>query len=110
MKLIEVLRIRNFFYLWCGQVVSNLGDRFSYLALVFLIMWEWGGSALDVGFLMIFVSVPALLFGPIAGVFVDRWDRRRVMIVADILRGSLIFSLIFATKLFQACLVVFSCS
>ncbi|MGE5559869.1 MAG: MFS transporter [Chloroflexota bacterium] len=82
-----VLRNPRFLKLFTGQIISLLGDSVAYMGLSFLILYRLGGSALDVGKLMIAATIPTLVLGPIAGVFVDRWSRRRVMIVADVVRA-----------------------
>lgn len=68
------------------------------LAAASVLIYSLTGSALNVGLLMIATAVPSLFVGPIAGVFVDRWDRRRTMIVADLLRVALLAALPFATS------------
>src|SRR5262245_60094732 len=90
-----VLRRRNFTLLWLAQLISELGSGFT-LAAASVLIYRLTGSALNVGLLMIATAIPSLLVGPIAGVFVDRWDRRRTMIVADLLRLGLLAALPFA--------------
>ncbi|MBU7030991.1 MAG: MFS transporter, partial [Theionarchaea archaeon] len=97
----------NFCFLWIGQLVSTLGDRFNYMALLALILYKLGGSAFDVGKLMIFATIPTILFSPIAGVYVDRVDRRKLMIGADILRGILVLAIPFTTGLYQIYILTF---
>lgn len=103
----EVLRERNFSLLWSGQVISNFGDRFNYMAVMGLILFNWEGSALDAGFMFIFMTLPALLFGPIAGVVVDRYDKKRVMILCDIVRAAFVAMLPFVSSLLQVYVIVF---
>ena len=79
--------------LWLGQLISFIGDYFNYLAIPITIN-QLTGSAGMVGLSFIANALPALLFGPIAGVFVDRLDRRRVMIASDLLRGLLVLCLL----------------
>ena len=74
-------------------MISFIGDYFNWLAIPIVIN-RLTGSATMVGLSMISNAVPALVLGPIAGVFVDRWDRRKVMIVADILRAILVLLLL----------------
>lgn len=74
-----ILRRRNFTLLWLAQLISELGSGFT-LAAASVLIYSLTGSALNVGLLMIATAVPSLFVGPIAGVFVDRWDRRRTMI------------------------------
>jgi DHA3 family macrolide efflux protein-like MFS transporter len=82
----SVLRNRHFLALWLGQVVSNIGDYFYFLAVP-LTVNRLTGSTTAMALSMMSIFLPQLLFGLIAGVFVDRWNRKRTMIVADILRG-----------------------
>ncbi len=86
---IHVLRNRNFAALWIGQTISFVGDYFYWLAVPILVE-RLTGSALMVGLSLISTTLPMLLLGPLAGVLVDRWDRRRTMIAADVLRALLV--------------------
>lgn len=85
----SLLRNRSFIALWLGQTVSFVGDYFQWLAIPIMVE-RLTGSALMVGLSVISNALPMLLLGPIAGVFVDRWNRKRTMIVADLLRGLLV--------------------
>src|SRR5512146_3196363 len=80
---------RNFVALWIGQTVSFLGDYFYFLAIPIMVN-QLTGSALMVGLSTISSALPMLLLGPVAGVFVDRWNRKTIMIVSDVLRGLLV--------------------
>src|SRR5437016_4529008 len=90
----EALRLPEFRALWIGQAVSQLGDGLTALAALTLVN-RLTGSTSAVATLAIVITAPQLLLGLHAGVFVDRWDRRRVMITSDLLRGLLILSLVF---------------
>ena len=85
----RLLRNRSFMALWMGQTISFIGDYFYWLAIPIMVE-KLTGSALMVGLSVISTALPMLLLGPVAGVFVDRWDRRRTMIAADVLRGLLV--------------------
>lgn len=77
---------RNYRYLWLGYLVSQIGDWFNLLASAALIAALTNtGTALSYLFLARFL--PQFLFSPFAGVLADRYDRRWVMIVSDVLRG-----------------------
>ena len=84
---------RNFRLLWLGQVVSQLGDWFNYVAL-YALLFELTRSATAVASLMVVQMLPMALVGPSAGVVVDRFDRRRIMIAADLVRGVAILGLL----------------
>ncbi len=77
--------------LWLGQTISFIGDYFYWLAIPIMVE-RLTGSALQVGLSIMASALPVLLLGPVAGVFVDRWDRKRTMIVADLLRALLVLA------------------
>jgi MFS family permease len=81
--LFGVLRIRDYRLLASGQLLSSLGDWFLLLAVPYYVL-ELTGSAMASGFSLAAGTVPALVLGPLAGALVDRWNRLRVMIAADL--------------------------
>lgn len=89
---VGLMKNKNFLFLWLGQAVSSLGDWVIVVAMISLV-YKLSRSSLAVGTLMAFKMFPALLFGSIAGVIVDRFDRRRLMIACDVIRGLLILIL-----------------
>ncbi|MCM8780772.1 MAG: MFS transporter [Candidatus Omnitrophica bacterium] len=100
-KFSEVLKNRNFFFLWLGQLISQLGDRLDQMALIGFIYSRAPGSTLQIAKALSFTILPIFLIGPIAGVYVDRWDRRRTMYICDFLRAGLVVSIplfLFYTK------------
>ena len=84
---------RNYRLLWLGQIVSQLGDWFNSVAIYALLL-ELTGSATSVALMIIVQFLPMALIGPLAGVVVDRVNRRRLMIAADILRGLAVLVLL----------------
>ncbi|MBL8144338.1 MAG: MFS transporter [Acidobacteria bacterium] len=84
---------RNFRFLWLGQVVSQLGDWFNAIA-VYALLLDLTGSATAVAVMMVVQQLPSALLGPWAGALVDRFDRRRVMIAADICRAVIVLGLV----------------
>lgn len=80
---------RDFRLLWLGQIIARLGDNFYWLALLITVN-ELTGSTLAMGLTTISLALPQLLLGLPAGVLVDRFDRRKVMIASDVLRGGLV--------------------
>jgi len=73
---------RNFFPMWIGQVLSLMGSRVVQFALIWYLA-QTTGSATTLALAALVGLVPEILLGPIAGAYVDRWDRQMVMIVAD---------------------------
>jgi DHA3 family macrolide efflux protein-like MFS transporter len=96
----------EFLRLWAGLSTSGLGDWVGYTALT-LYMYKVTGSATALAILTIVRSLPVLLLGPFAGVVVDRFSRRRVMIVSDLARAFLYALLPFATSLPQIVTIAF---
>ena len=85
---------RNYRNLWLGQVVSETGDYFNNVA-VFALVMEKSGSGMVVSGVMLARAIPAVLAGPIAGVLLDRLDRRKIMIASDLVRAVVAFGFIF---------------
>ncbi|HSJ29698.1 MAG TPA: MFS transporter [Acidimicrobiia bacterium] len=90
----DLLRIRDFRLLFAGQAMSNWGDGLTTLTLLILTQ-RLTGSVAAVAGTAIAVALPSLLLGMLAGVYVDRWDRRKVMIASDVVRGLLVLGFIF---------------
>ncbi len=84
-----VFRNRSFSLLWTGQLISTMGSALTSLAASIYI-YRLTGSALSVGLMLMATAAPSLLVGLFAGVFVDRYDRKKIMITADLLRAILI--------------------
>ena len=79
---------RDFLILLVGQGISAIGDAVSFTALPLLVL-ALTGSGLAMGVVGVLQSIPDLLFGMVAGVFADRLDRRRMMLLADLGRAGL---------------------
>lgn len=92
---------RNFRLLALGQGVSQFGDFVLYMTLSVWIAAKVGAgqswAPLAFGATMIASQIPSLVIGPWAGVFVDRWQHRRTMIIMDVLRACIIASMILFT-------------
>ena len=88
------LRITDFRRLWLGQIVSVVGDKIHTIAMAMMV-YSITGSMLQMGVMLGVTLLPAALFGLPAGVYVDRWDRRRTMMIADIIRAAIVVSIPF---------------
>lgn len=94
---LRLVRNRNFSLLWVGQFISLLGDRIHIIALGALVAGR--GSELELGLTFAATAVPSVVLGPLAGVLVDRWDRRRTMIACDVIRAGLVLAVPFAFEI-----------
>jgi MFS family permease len=86
---VAIFRNRAFVYLWIGQLVSTIGDALTSLAAG-IIVFQKTGSILNVGIMLMVSAIPTLFFGLIAGVFVDRLDRKTIMIVSVVIRAAIV--------------------
>jgi MFS family permease len=77
-------RRRNFAVLWLGGLLSLMGDWMLMTALP-LVVYQLTGSTVALGAAVLAKALPRVAVGAFAGVFVDRWDRRRTMLIADVL-------------------------
>jgi len=93
-----IFRNRNFTLLWSGELISTIGSSLTSLAASILI-YRLTNSALSVGLMLMATAAPSLILGLIAGVFVDRFDRKRIMISADLIRALLVFLIPFLVPL-----------
>ena len=92
---VPLLRQRSFAALWWGQLISILGERLTYLALVGLLAehtdhFRTANSSLLLSILANVMLAPVLAFAPFTGAWVDRSNLKRVMVVSDVLRGGLV--------------------
>ncbi len=85
--MLTVLRRRDFALLWFGGLISIAGDWVLYAALPFFV-YERTGSTIATAGMILASLAPGVLLGSVAGVFVDRWDRRRVLVVANLLQAG----------------------
>ena len=84
-----IIKNKNFVFLWIGHFISHSGDSIYAIALPWMIL-EMTGSKTLTGLVSMSAYLPALIFGLYAGVIVDYYNRKRVMIVSDILRALLV--------------------
>jgi MFS family permease len=86
---------RNYRYTWSGQVVSEIGDHFNNVA-VFSLALATTRSGLVVTGVMLARAIPAVMAGPLAGVVLDRMDRKQIMIASDLIRAVVALGFILA--------------
>jgi MFS family permease len=89
----DVLRLRNYRLLWTGQLISEAGDGLTNLTLLLLVNALTGSTA-ALAAMAIVLAIPPLTIGLVAGTYVDRIDRRRIMLISDGLRAVLVLGFI----------------
>ncbi|MEO0841792.1 MAG: MFS transporter [Cyanobacteria bacterium J06643_5] len=95
---LPVLKNTNFLALWAGQVFCQLADKVYLVLMIALIntQFQSQGSSISgwVSALMMTFTIPAVLFGSLAGVFVDRWVKKQVLVSTNIWRGILVLGIV----------------
>jgi MFS family permease len=99
-----LVRNRNYRWIWTGQIVSEVGDHFNNVAVLSLAMDETH-SGTAVAAILLSRAIPAIIVGPFAGVLLDRFDRRKIMIASDLVRGFVALGFILAIRFEQAWLL-----
>jgi len=84
--------LRDFLLIWFGQLVSGVGSRLTSFALGVWV-YETTGSTTKFALVFVAMAVPVVLISPFAGALVDRWDRRRTMIVCELVSAGTIAAL-----------------
>ncbi|URZ09047.1 MFS transporter [Clostridium felsineum] len=97
MKKFDLLKNKNFMLLWFAHSVSSLGDQVYSIAIMWYVMLLYK-STIYMGLSLVFTQLPILIFSPFAGVLADKFNRKKILIICDILSAVLIF-IIFITSL-----------
>lgn len=96
-KFLAVLKNRDFLTLWSGQVFSQLADKVYLVLMIALITTRFQTADQTVSgwvsSIMVAFTIPAVLFGSLAGVFVDRWSKKQVLVITNLMRGGLVLAI-----------------
>ena len=98
-SMFAIFRKRDFSLMWTAQLVSTIGSSLTDLAAGILV-FRITHSVLNVGLTLMVTAVPTLLVGLIAGVFVDRFSRKRILLGSDLLRAGLVVCIPFGVEQF----------
>ncbi len=98
-SMFSVFRKRDFSLMWSAQLVSTIGSSLTDLAAGILV-YRVTESALNVGLTLMVTAIPTLFIGLFAGVFVDRFDRKRILLSSDLLRGLIVLAIPFSVEQF----------
>ena len=90
-----ILQYKPFRTLWLAQFVSVFGDFLALFAVISLITFRWHGTPVQVTTVTMAFVLPMAVISPVAGVFVDHWNVKRLMIASDLIRAALILMLVF---------------
>jgi len=103
----EVLKIQALRRLWFAQIISIFGDFLAVFAVTSVVSFKLKATPAQVSLIVIAFMLPFAIIGPLAGVFVDRWNVKRTMIISDLIRMVLALCLLFPTSLYQIYAILF---
>jgi len=83
---------KNFFYLWTGRIISQIGDKFYAIALAWWILVKTNSPGM-MGLYMAVSMLPGIVIGLLAGPFIDRWNKKTILITSDLIRGAIVFGI-----------------
>jgi MFS transporter, DHA3 family, macrolide efflux protein len=106
----EVFRIGGLRRLWIGQLISVFGDFLALFAVIGYVSFKLHGTPEQVTGISIAYLIPLAFFGPLAGVFVDRWNVKVTMIASDLTRSVLALSLVFVHTIWGIYAIFFAIS
>lgn len=104
-----LLKNRPFLILWIGQVLSQIADKIFFILLIALLDKYHTGSGMANSMrsiLMVVFTIPAILFGSAGGIFVDRFSKKQVLVVSDVIRGLLTLAIPWLPREFLILLVL----
>lgn len=96
-----LLRNRKYLLLVAAQLVSNMGEWLYFIALLTLVGLKWQATPWEITAMTLCMAIPIMIGGPIAGMLGDRYERKKIMIVSDVVRAALLVGMIFAGNLIQ---------
>jgi DHA3 family macrolide efflux protein-like MFS transporter len=110
MTLRQALAIPAFRKLWLAQMVSIFGDFLALYAVLSAMSFRMHASARAITLVTVFFLLPMALVGPLAGVFVDRWNPKRTLVTSDLARAVLALGLVIAGAPWHIYMVFFALS
>jgi MFS transporter, DHA3 family, macrolide efflux protein len=90
-RILSVLGIRNFIFLTLSGTLSQFGDRLTHMLLITIIAITRPGKVLAFSFASLAFTLPVIILAPFAGVLVDHWSKRRIMVRIHIIQAGLLF-------------------
>ncbi|UPM52837.1 MFS transporter [Gottfriedia acidiceleris] len=99
---------KGFLTLMAAQAISNIGDWLSIVAIITLVGLKWNASPIEVSFIILCLAVPMALLGPVAGTIADRFSRKQLMVLSDIVRAGLFVLLALANTLWMVYICLFT--
>ncbi|MEO0231203.1 MAG: MFS transporter [candidate division WOR-3 bacterium] len=103
----RILKNRNFFIFSISQVFSQIGDKVNHFSFFAILKDLAYGNPLAFSFLSASITLPVILFSPFAGILIDRFDRKRIMVFSEILRAFFVFLILFIGIKFKSLILLY---
>ncbi|MGM0904287.1 MAG: MFS transporter [Bacillota bacterium] len=104
----ELMRNKGYITLMFAQAISSIGDWLSMIAVITLVGIKWHASPMEVSFIILCLAIPMALFGPFTGTLADRFNRKGLMILSDLVRAGLILILAVADTIWIVYICLFT--
>lgn len=101
-----LLQNRAYLALMSAQLVSNVGDWLYLLALLTMVGLKWQATPWEITMVSLFMVLPVLVGGPLAGVLADRIERKKLMVISDLVRFVVLLGFVFVTAFWQVYLLL----
>ncbi|MEE6449202.1 MFS transporter [Gottfriedia acidiceleris] len=99
---------KGYLTLMVAQAISNMGDWLSIVAIITLVGLKWNATPIEVSFIILCLAVPMALLGPMVGTIADRFSRKQLMVLSDIVRAGLFVLLALANTLWMVYICLFT--
>ncbi|WP_257144123.1 MFS transporter [Bacillus sp. AFS002410] len=103
-----IMNNKGFLTLMTAQAISSIGDWLSIVAIVTLVGIKWNATPIEVSFIILCLAVPMALLGPVAGTIADRFGRKYLMVISDLVRAGLFVILALANTLWMVYICLFT--
>jgi MFS family permease len=97
----SLMKNKGYMTLMVAQAISSIGDWLSIVAIITLVGLKWNASPMEVSLVILCLAVPMALLGPVAGIVADRFSRKTIMIISDVVRSGLILILTITSSLWM---------
>jgi len=104
----ELMKNKGYLTLMTAQAISSIGDWLSIVAIITLVGLKWNATPIEVSFIILCLAVPMALLGPVAGTIADRFSRKTLMILSDVIRAGLFLLLALADTLWLVYICLFT--
>lgn len=102
-----VMKNKGYITLMMAQAISSIGDWLSMIALITLVGLKWNATPMEVSFIILCLAVPMAIFGPFTGTFADRFNRKGLMVLSDLVRAGFILILAIADTIWTMYICLF---